>query len=177
MIELVESLAGLPSKRRSLAAREVLFLTGDEIGNLHIVESGEIHLVRHGVAGAALVLQRAGRNGILAEASIFSRTYHCDAVAVVPSIVRAVPVEVVRRRLIDDPALARAWTTHLAKEVQRARLRAEVLVMRTVSERLSAWLSINGGQLPPKGSWKALAAEIGVSPEALYREIGRRRTE
>jgi hypothetical protein len=29
--------------------------------------------------------------------------------------------------------------------------------------------------LPSKGEWKALAEDIGVSPEALYRELSKRR--
>jgi hypothetical protein len=40
--------------------------------------------------------------------------------------------------------------------------------------RLEAWLAWNDGVLPTKGAWKHLAEELGVSPEALYREITRR---
>ena len=53
-------------------------------------------------------------------------------------------------------------------------MRAEILSLRTVAQRLSAWLELNG-ELPAKGEWLILAAEIGTSPEALYREIARRR--
>ena len=69
---------------------------------------------------------------------------------------------------------ARAWVTHLAGEVRDARLRAEILTLKTVAERLDAWLA-DSGRLPEKGGWKAIAREIGTSPEALYREIARRR--
>ncbi|SFI57623.1 hypothetical protein SAMN05216525_110176 [Bradyrhizobium sp. Gha] len=48
------------------------------------------------------------------------------------------------------------------------------LSMKTVAARLDAWIEWNG-KLPPKGEWVSLAAELAVSPEALYREIGRRR--
>ena len=43
-----------------------------------------------------------------------------------------------------------------------------------VSARLDAWLAWHG-ELPPRGDWKQLADQIGVSPEALYREMARRR--
>jgi len=33
----------------------------------------------------------------------------------------------------------------------------------------------NNAKLPPKGEWRNLANQIGVSPEALYREIAKRR--
>ena len=53
------------------------------------------------------------------------------------------------------------------------RLRSEILGMKTVAERLDSWLAFN--PLPPKGQWAATADNIGVSPEALYRELARRR--
>jgi hypothetical protein len=43
--------------------------------------------------------------------------------------------------------------------------------LRTVSERFDFWLAWNEGCLPEKGLWKNIAEEIGVSPEALYREL------
>ena len=64
----------------------------------------------------------------------------------------------------------------LAHEVQNARLRAETLALKSVAARLDAWIAWNGA-LPEKGKWTALAGEIAVSPEALYREIARRRSK
>jgi len=39
--------------------------------------------------------------------------------------------------------------------------------------RLDAWLAWHG-DLPSKGDWARLVDEIGVSPEALYREMAKR---
>jgi CRP-like cAMP-binding protein len=77
--------------------------------------------------------------------------------------------------LHEDPALAAAWAQHLALEIQRARAHAEILSLKTVAERVDAWITLNDGTLLPKGSWRRVASEIGVSPEALYRELARRR--
>jgi hypothetical protein len=55
------------------------------------------------------------------------------------------------------------------------RQRAGLLSMRTVRERLDAWLSF-GGSLPGRGGWRSLADDLGITPEALYREIARRRS-
>ena len=73
-----------------------------------------------------------------------------------------------------DPAFAAAWASHLAGEVRDARLRAEILALKTVAVRLSAWIAARG-KFPPKGTWKTVAQEIGISSEALYREIAQRR--
>jgi hypothetical protein len=55
-----------------------------------------------------------------------------------------------------------------------ARVRAEIRSLPKVAERLEAWLR-EGHVLPDKGCWQDVAAELGVSREALYRELARRR--
>ena len=51
------------------------------------------------------------------------------------------------------------------------RLHAEILSLKTFAQRLDACMVWNNAELPPKGEWLNLANQIGVSPEALYREI------
>jgi CRP/FNR family transcriptional regulator, dissimilatory nitrate respiration regulator len=50
-----------------------------------------------------------------------------------------------------------------------------MLALRTVAARLDAWCAANDGMAPARGAWRVVAAEIGVSPETLYRELARRR--
>lgn len=179
MIEIMSALIGLlramPSTTREFAPGEYIFHRDDEVRSLHLVEAGVVQLLRHQAGGAPLMLQRAATGAILAEASIFSSRYHCDAVATAPTRLLIVRKSAVRDRLAHNAGFAETWLRHLAHEVQSARLRSEILSLRTVSERLEAWLAGQDGRLPEKGSWKSLSAEIGVSPEALYREIAKRR--
>ncbi len=164
---------GLPIARRSLAPGQVLFARAAPVVAVHRVVDGLVELVRHGADGSVLVLQRAGPGALLAEASLFSATYHCDAVARRESIVESVRVADLKARF-GDAAFAEAWMARLSHEVQATRLRAEILSLRTVAERLSAWLDVNGPP-PAETRWVDVAAEIAVSPEALYRELARRR--
>ena len=46
---------------------------------------------------------------------------------------------------------------------------AAIRTLRTVGERLDAWLA-EDRPLPPKGEWQALAQSLGVTREALYRD-------
>jgi CRP-like cAMP-binding protein len=155
-------------------AGQQIFHSGDRVGFLHFVEAGRIDLVRQTRAGAPVILQRAGPGQVLAEASVYSATYHCDARTITNSVLRVLPVSAFRRSLETTPELAGIWAEYLAHSVQAARLRAEIRTLRTVAERLDAWL---GGEraLPEKGTWQDLAAELGVSREALYRELAKRR--
>jgi CRP-like cAMP-binding protein len=165
----------LPATDRQFAAGAHIFRQGAKVLVLHQIVDGSAHLVRHQSNGAVLVLQRAGPASILAEASMFSERYHCDAVAVAATQTRAIAKPVLRAALARDLDLAEAWAAYLAREVQATRMRAEILSLRTVAERLDSWIAARSKGLPGKGEWRSLAADIGVSPEALYRELARRR--
>ena len=171
---LVDDLSKLVEGERRLAAGDVLFRAGDRVMALHLVAAGALRLTRTLPHGLELTLQRAGTGALLAEASLFVERYHCDATATESSLVRIVPLRRVRAALKADPALTFALIRYLAEEVQRTRSRAEMLTLKTVGERVDAWVALNGA-LPPKGHWHELASEIGVTPEALYRELARRR--
>ena len=170
-----DRLRQLSPTERVFDARSLLFRRGDEVSVLHLVLEGEAHLVRHRADGGMLILQRAAPMTVLAEASMFSKRYHCDCVAVVPTRTLAVGRSAVRALLAEDPEFAKSWALHLSHELQDTRLRVEILSLRTVRERLDAWMAWNGEGLPPRGTWNRIANEIGTSHEALYRELARRR--
>ena len=159
---------------RRIDAGARLFQGDDAVRNMYLVVEGSVDLTRVTGAGAPVILQRACPGQVLAEASAYSATYHCVAHAVTAALVHSVSVADFRARLAADPALAERWAVHLAHAVQTARLRAEIRTLRKVAERLDAWLG-EGRALPAKGAWQDLAAELGVSREALYRELSRRR--
>jgi CRP-like cAMP-binding protein len=153
---------------------QVLFLTGDPVVSVHLVLSGRVALLRRAANGATLRLQEAGPGEVLAEAAAWSPRYHCDAEALEPATLAALPVALFRARLAESPALAEAWTRYLAHAVQAARFRAGLMSLRGVADRLDAWLA-EGHELPPLGRIQTLAADLGVTREALYRELSRRR--
>lgn len=168
-------LKGLVSRRRHFDRGQSLFHRGDPVKEMHFVLTGSVHLVRHQGDGSTLVLQRAGPGSILAEASLYSETYHCDAVASGPAETRAYAKPGFKKLLATSSAFSDVWANYLAQELQGARLRSEILSLKTVAGRLDAWIAWNGGASPGKGEWKLVANEIAVSPEALYRELARRR--
>jgi len=159
-----------------LAPGETLFAAGEDVANIYMVRSGRVHLQRHTTLGAHMVLQNAGPGAVVAEASAYSSRYHCDAVAPEESVVAGLPKERFLSALADEPALAESWSALLARSVQAARLRSEIRSLPRVADRLDAWLG-EGNALPERGRWQEVAAELGVTREALYRELSRRRTE
>ena len=172
--ELGPLLGGLARREYVFTAGQTVFRRGDPVRRIYFVTAGIVHLVRHLASGAPLVLQRSGAGTILAEASLYSAEYHCDATAMTEARAWAVSKQELLNRLARSPELGMAFIRRLADELQHARFHAELLSIRTVGARLDAWIEWNG-EMPPKGEWVGLAAELGVSPEALYREMANRR--
>jgi CRP-like cAMP-binding protein len=168
-------LAGLTDRERELSRGESLFRDGDAVESLFVVMAGELRVTCLLPHGPELTLQRAPAGAIVAESSLFAPFYTCDARAARSSTVRAVPVQRVAAALRASCELAECWARHLEAEVHRARSHAEIVSLRTVAERFDAWRALNPGALPPRGKWYELAEELGVSAEALYRELARRR--
>lgn len=162
------------SSRRHMLTGEALFHAGDAVTHMALVREGCVHLLRRTAAGATAILQTAKEGDVVAEASLYSTSYHCGAEAAGPAEVSLLPVTVFRQALRERPVLAESWSRHLARSVQTARMRAEIRTLRTVAERLDAWLG-EGNVLPDKGRHQDVAAELGVSREAFYRELARRR--
>ena len=131
-------------------------------------------MLRRHPAGATLVLQQVPPGRLVAEASVFAQHYHCEAVGQGPTLLARIPKAKVRA-LHRDTGWLLDFAAHLASEVQRARARAELLALKKVSERVDAWFSLHPQQTPERGRWADWANELGVSPEALYRELARRR--
>lgn len=154
-----------------------LFHQGDPVGSVFVVEEGLVELTRHQRNGTSIVLQRAAAQTVIAEASVYSKVYHCDGIAKSPSRIIELSRAAFLEQLQQDEAFFRLWAEHLAREVQSARFRSEILSRKTVSERLDGWLNWYDRELPCKGQWKSFAAQIGVSPEALYRELAKRRAK
>ena len=159
--EIERHLHDLRRRELSFKAGQPLFRLGDRVSALHFVQAGAVHLVRHQSDGSALILQRAAAGSILAEASLYSDTYHCDAISISPTRTLAFDKADLRRRFLASPEFAEAWASALARELQRTRLQAEILSLKTVAARLDAWIDgtkavyrpgVNGGTLPVKSA-------------------------
>ncbi|MGG5888115.1 Crp/Fnr family transcriptional regulator [Falsiroseomonas sp. HC035] len=162
---------------RSLLAGEALFRTGDPCIGLVLVRRGALELRRVSAEGRTAILHRAGPGESFAEAALFAETHHCDGIAAVASEVTIHPAATLRRAAMAEPALAWALTAHLAARLVEERARAQRLALPRAEDRLLDLL----GALPasPDGarrigrSWKAVAAELGLTHEAVYRALAR----
>lgn len=149
-----------------------LFKAGDRPERMFFVVSGEVVLERPGMQGSPVILQRT-RRGFVSEASLKSTKYHCHGQVVANAKIVQLPIRKVRDAMDSDPAFAGRWIGMLNKEVKRLRLQCERLSLTKVQDRFVHLLETEGddGRFPIGAGIKSLAAELGVTHEALYRCI------
>jgi CRP/FNR family transcriptional regulator, dissimilatory nitrate respiration regulator len=160
---------------RTLKAGQTLFRSGSRTAGLYEVLKGKVRLVRIDRAGREIVLHAAEAGDTIAEASLFSSAYHCDAIATTAAVVRLYPKAAVLAEFTRNPKAAQAFTAVLAGHVMALRTRLEQRNIHSARDRVRHYLTINAGPdgrtvvLP--GTLKDLAGELGLTHEALYRTL------
>jgi CRP-like cAMP-binding protein len=177
----VSSLDWLPaairdrSRIRELDAGETLFRQGDRALAIFEIERGRLRLIRNTVASHPVVLHTARPGELFAEAALFASAYHCDAVAAAASRVRVYPKRDLLAAFRRDPALSERFMAVLARQIHTLRARLEERNIRSARERVLHHLALaagpDGRTMPLEGTLMDLAAEIGLTHEALYRTL------
>jgi CRP/FNR family transcriptional regulator, dissimilatory nitrate respiration regulator len=162
---------------RKLKAGEALFRLGDKTAGLCEVIAGRVRMARVDRSGHEVILYVAGPGETLAEASLFSQAYHCDAIASTDALVRIYPKAAMLAAFDKDPKAAQAFSATLARQVMNLRTRIEQRNIRSARERVRHFLSVNAGadgrSIDLQGTLKDLAAELGLTHEALYRTLAK----
>jgi CRP-like cAMP-binding protein len=162
---------------RRLAAGQILFRAGGRSSGMFEVIHGTVRLIRVDRTGREAVLQTASAGDTLAEASLFSPAYHCDAIAATDAVVRLFPKSVMLAELARDANLARAFAAMLARQVMALRTRLETRNIHSARERVRHFLTIRAGKdgrtVALSGTLKEVAADLGLTHEALYRTLAR----
>ena len=162
---------------RTLRGGQALFHSGDRTAGLYEVVKGKVRLVRIDRSGHEAIVQVAMTGDTLAEASLFSPAYHCDAIAVGETVVRLYPKAVLFAEFKRNPATLQAFTVMLAHQVMALRTVLQRRAIRSARDRVRHFLTLNvgtdGRTVRLRGTLKELAAELGLTHEALYRALAR----
>jgi CRP/FNR family transcriptional regulator, dissimilatory nitrate respiration regulator len=161
---------------RRLEQEEILFMEGDPCSGFFVLVEGAIQLTRFSeTPGAHPTLAVVLPVNSFAEAAMFGgEAFPATATALKPSHVVQFPKNRFLRTMREDPELALAiihaqavWLRKLAQKMQQ-------LSTTGSAERLWLWLQEH---LPAKGELvlpttkKALAAQLGMTPETLSRAL------
>ena len=163
------------SRTRELAAGESLFRQGDKAFAIFAIERGRLRLVRHTIDSRRVVLHTARAGELFAEAALFAGAYHCDAVAAVASQVRIYPKRELLAAFRSNAELAERFMSLLAHQIHVLRARLEERNIRSARERVLHHLALVAApgerSVSLDGTLMDLAAEIGLTHEALYRTL------
>lgn len=163
------------SRQRSLTAGQTLFRMGNRSIGLYEIVSGKVRLVRVDSSGHEAILFVAASGDTLAEASLFSANYHCDAIASTNAMVRLYPKAAILAEFQRNPKVAQAFMAKLARQVMSLRTRLQLRDVRSARDRIRDYIVLNAStgsrvvSLP--GTLKDLAAHLGLTHEALYRTL------
>ena len=144
IIIMFSHLAPIPNSVRHFKRGQYLFHVGDRVTSIFAALAGEVHLIRHHKSGGSAILQRALSGSILGEASLFTSSYHCDAIVQSDATLQIFSKAKVLEHLRKSPEFAVVLAQYLAIEVRHQRQRAEILSLKSVSEKLDSWLASNG---------------------------------
>ena len=162
------------SKR--LETEATLFLEEDPCTGFYVLEEGAIQLTRFGLTpGSHPTLAVVLPVSSFAEAALFAgEAFPATATALKPSKVVHFPKERFLRTMREDPDLALAIIHAQAVWLRKLTMQIEQLSASDSEDRLKYWLREH---LPPHGALvlpvtkKALAAELGMTPETLSRGL------
>ena len=160
---------------RRLKPGEALFRQGKRTVGLYQILSGTVRLLRVDRSGREIVLFTAGPGDTIAEASLFSSSYHCDAVAATDAVVRFYPKALLTASFASDAKAMQGFTAMLARQVMNLRTRLEQRNIHSARDRVGHYLALNveadGRTVKLPGTIKNLAGELGLTHEALYRTL------
>jgi CRP/FNR family transcriptional regulator, dissimilatory nitrate respiration regulator len=165
-----------PARReRRLAKGEALFRRGDPVDFMYRLESGGVRLERQTSDGRLLILHASKPGELVAEASLFGETYHCDAAATEPSVVSFCRRGALLAEMRADPVKALGFGRLIARQLQWVRHRLELRNVRSAAERVLLYLDLKADpatrEVALEGPLQDLAAELGLTREAVYRAI------
>lgn len=160
---------------KAFATGELVFRTGSAAKHVHFLSQGRVTLCRFGPQGEPVTIHVAQAGEFFAEASLHSERYHCDAVVAQRAVVASIPSPALRDLLRRDPDLAMQWVAILSRQLRQTRARVERLSLKGAAERVRHLLLTEGRgaghRYTLRGSVKDLAAELGLTHEALYRTL------
>lgn len=168
------ALAGVAAELQIVAAGAPVFRQGDRSRGIFLLLTGSLRLQRVTPDGTAVTLHHVRAGETFAEASLFSDRYHCDAVAENACRVGRYPKAALVTALRGDPESLWRFTAELAHSLQRLRSRYELKQIRSAPERVLQFLRLRcaaDGSYAVPGALRDLAAELGLTQEALYRSL------
>ena len=158
---------------------QVIFREGEAADLLYFLDSGQVRLLQYTSAGKAIEHYRIDAGEFFSEVVLFLGNYACTAIADLPSRIAAIPKSAFLAELQQNLELASALMSQIARRLHIIKITLELRSIRSARERVLRYLQI---MIPLEGdleqsritlerSFRAIAADLGISPEVLSRTL------
>jgi CRP-like cAMP-binding protein len=171
-----ESLERLFGRRqvRKLARGERLFRQGEPAAAVYLILRGRLRMVRHLASGDRMTIHTGRTGELFAEGALFSDVYQCDAIAAVPTRVRACSKAEMLAAIGDSPSTMLALLEQITHLLHRARAMRELRNIRSAGERVLHHLRLSAskdGTVVFDRPLLEVAQDLGLTREAYYRAL------
>ena len=162
----------LSSKTIHLKSGQHLFTQGDSVKNIYCVNKGRIKLVRDTFEGTPILIHVAYAGESIAEASLFSKKYHCSALAGTNTEVTVYSKNELLKILQEKPKSMMGLLRQLTTQVHNLRMINEIKSIYNAKEKVLTYLATEfhrdkESDLPLKD----IAQKIGMAHETFYRTL------
>jgi CRP-like cAMP-binding protein len=162
----------LSSKTIHLKNGQYLFTQGDSVKNIYCVNKGRIKLVRDTFEGTPILIHVAYAEESIAEASLFSKKYHCSALAGTNTEVTVYSKNELLKILQEKPKSMMNLLRQLTTQVRDLRMLNEIKSIYNAKEKVLTYLATEfhrdkESDLPLKD----IAQKIGMAHETFYRTL------
>jgi len=167
-------------RRKRLRPSASLFHVGQAANAIFIVLSGAVRLEHVQSNGERVQYPPTGPGGVIGETSFFAGAFACDGLAQGATEVAYILRRDVLAHVRDKPEAGLALARLLSDQVVRLRERIELMQLRSAKARVFAWLRAQhlaacagdrGKALVLQRPWLDIAADLGLTHEAVYRAL------
>jgi CRP/FNR family transcriptional regulator, dissimilatory nitrate respiration regulator len=162
----------LSSKTIHLKSGQHLFTQGDSVKNIYCVNKGRIKLVRDTFEGTPILIHVAYAGESIAEASLFSKKYHCSALAGTNTEVTVYSKNELLKILQEKPKSMMGLLRQLTTQVRDLRMINEIKSIYNAKEKVLTYLATEFHRDKESGlPLKDIAQKIGMAHETFYRTL------
>jgi len=165
----------VPCRYKSMHKHEILFHQSDSVESVYLVRRGKIKLSRCTIDGNTVILQLATAGEMIAEASLFSEKYHCQAT------VEGAFAELCcfdKSKLLDALGCSSDSAMQIleifAKQIRKQRVMLEIRNIRSAKQRIYSYLELEANAqhvVVLQQTYKDMAYQLGLAHETFYRSL------
>ncbi|HIK13810.1 MAG TPA: Crp/Fnr family transcriptional regulator [Leptolyngbyaceae cyanobacterium M33_DOE_097] len=166
--------------QHDLVKGQILFQQGEAAQAIFWVKSGRVKLISF-TEQQMITHYTVNPGESFAETALYFDTYACTAIAEQAAQVIAIPKHIFLDALRQSPHLSEQYLAHLTHRFAAVKRLLELRSIRSARDRVLHYfvqqLQPGESTVPLTRSLKVLAAELGLSPEALSRTLSQLEAE